>query len=391
MKIAYLSTDTGIPVLGNKGSSVHVREVCLALQELGNEVFIVTSNRGNYPVDFPLPIYEVKPLTAKLLGSDFRKIITNRRFYKEAGKIFRKEKPDFIYERYELFGFAGIKLARKFRLPHLLEVNAPLRWGPKRRIKFPWLAKSIENRIFSSTRGIILTTRELEEYVLGNGGNKERVWVNPDGVDVDKFHPGISGEKIREKYNLQDRIVVGFVGTIGHWHRVDLLLSVAREVVRKEPRVHFLIVGGAASLASLKEYAVKKKLNGVVTFTGNVPYQEVPYYIAAMDITVLPGTDIYSSPIKIFEYMAMGKPVIAPRIGQLEEIISDGREGFLIEQGNKNQLQECIIKLAGSKILGKEMGQRGRSKVEKEYTWRKNGEKICSIYEKLLTEEKAGK
>ncbi|NOZ64696.1 MAG: glycosyltransferase family 4 protein [Caldiserica bacterium] len=290
-----------------------------------------------------------------------------------------------------MFGFAGIKLAKKFRLPHLLEINAPLRWGPKRRIKFPSLAKSMESRIFSSTKGIILTTGELEEYVLGNGGNKEQVWVNPDGVDVDKFHPAISGEKIREEYNLKGKIVVGFVGSIGHWHRVDLLLSVAREVVKKEPEVHFLIVGGAASLAPLKEYVVKNGLSRVVTFTGNVPYEEVPCYIAAMDITVLPGTDIYSSPIKVFEYMAMGKPVIAPRIGQLKEIISEGEEGFLIEQGNKKQLQEGIIKLVGNKTLREKMGQRGRNKVEKEYTWRKNGERICSIYKKLLTGGKVSK
>ncbi|NOZ64695.1 MAG: glycosyltransferase family 4 protein [Caldiserica bacterium] len=93
MRIAYLSTDTGIPVLGNKGASVHIREVCLALQELGNEVFIITTNKGNYPVNFPIPIYEVKPLTSKLLGSDFRKIFTNWKVYKEAGKIFKKENP----------------------------------------------------------------------------------------------------------------------------------------------------------------------------------------------------------------------------------------------------------------------------------------------------------
>lgn len=391
MKIAYLSTDTGIPVLGNKGSSVHIREVCLALQELGNEVFIITTHMGNYPAKLPIPIYEVEPLTAKILGADFRKIFTNWKFYREAEKIFRKEKPDALYERYELFGFAGIKLAKRFRLPHLLEVNAPLRWGPKRRIKFPRLAKFIEKGIFSSTDAIILTTGELEEYVLNNGGDKGKIWVNPDGVDVDRFNPKISGEGIREKYNLKGRTVVGFVGSIGHWHKVDLLLSVAKKVIQEEPDVHFLIVGGAASLASLKRYVRENDLNGIVTFTGNVPYEEVPYYISAMDVTVLPGTDIYSSPIKIFEYMAMEKPVIAPCIGQLKEIISDGEEGFLIEEGNKNQLQECIIKLVRDKILRGKMGQRGRKKVEKSYTWRKNGERICNIYRRLLTEGKVRK
>jgi glycosyltransferase involved in cell wall biosynthesis len=128
-----------------------------------------------------------------------------------------------------------------------------------------------------------------------------------------------------------------------------------------------------------------------VTFTGNVPYDDIPHYIAAMDIAVapyIPHENFYYSPIKIFEYMVMGKPVVAGRIGQVEELIADGETGVLFEPGNVGQLTAALARLTDDVQLCRHLGEKASAWVQKERTWDNNAREVIAIAQELIERSK---
>jgi len=175
--------------------------------------------------------------------------------------------------------------------------------------------------------------------------------------------------------------VVGFVGSLSKRQGLETLLRAVNELRYLD--LCLLLVGRGEKEIKLKMYVKEYKLENHVIFTGEVPYSEIPAYIASMDIAILPDTSLYASPVKIFEYMAMSKAIIAPRKGQVEEVIKDGEEGILVKPGSKEELKKAILKLYKDKELREKMGKKAREKVEKSYTWRHNAEKIIKIFESI--------
>jgi len=381
MKIAYLCEDSQIPITGIKGASIHIREVINALIKLNHEVFVITTNKGaeNHEND-QYAIHEVLPFTSKKLGADLRMTFTSSKLYKKAKSLFNNAKLDLIYERYELYGSAGMKLAQKFNIPFMLEVNAALLWGPKRRLNFRPLARHVENNIFRSAEVIIITTDNLRDYVIRKGVDKNKVFEVPDGVDSEKFNPKIPGIPIRKKYKLEGKQIVGFVGSLSKRQGLPTLLGAAEKCKQQIPDIHFLIVGEGFEEHKLKKLVKDNKLENIVTFTGAVSHNDIPSYIAAMDITVLPNMSIYSSPVKIFEYMAMAKPTIAPAEGQMNRFFENEKEILLIKPGDKERLANNIIKLFSDSALRKRLGSNARDKVINSYTWDHNAKRILEIY-----------
>jgi len=389
LKIAYLCTDAGIPIFGSKGASIHIRETASALKKLDKEIFIVAVNKdGEVLPDFKVPVYQVSPFTSKKLGSDFRKILTNIKFYLKVKKIIEREKPQVLYERYELYGFAGILLAKKFSLPHILEINGPLLWGPKRRFKFPWLANLWEKKIFCSTQAIIVPTETLKEYVMPQGVAERKIFPNPLGASPEEFIPQAQDEELRNKLGLKDSTVVGFVGMLAPRQGLEVLVEAAKSLSPKMPELKYLIVGGGYKFPSLEEKIREYNLSEKFIFTGNVPHKKIPAYLNIMDITILPNMSKYSSPVKIFEYMAMAKPVIAPAKGQVKKILRDGHHGILIPPGAKNELEYAIVRLYEDEALREKLGQNARKEVIKNYTWAHHARRILDIYENLKTEDR---
>jgi len=167
------------------------------------------------------------------------------------------------------------------------------------------------------------------------------------------------------------------------FHRVDLLLKAATEVIRVTHDVHFLIVGSGKQIDALKEFTRDKVLEKWVTFTGRVSYDEVPEYCGAMDICVIPNATWYGSPTKLFEYAATGNAVIAPRIGPIQELIRDGENGMLTEVANPGDLAKKILSLARDPLLGKKLGMALRQEILNNHTWSKNTEKLINIVDSV--------
>jgi glycosyltransferase involved in cell wall biosynthesis len=299
---------------------------------------------------------------------------------------------DFIYERYTLFASAGIRLAREVGVPHILEVNAPLAYEQEkmRGLEMKELATETERSIFREAGRVIVVSRRLQEFVISCGVPASRIQILPNAVDPQRFARARDDRSVRRQFRLDGKRVIGFVGSLKPWHGTETLLAAFRELQATVANAHLLIVGDGPGREHLENYAQTNHLNGTVTFTGNVPYDDIPHYMAAMDIAVapyIPNENFYYSPIKIFEYMAMGKPVVAGKIGQVEEVITDGETGLLFEPGNIAALQTALAQLANDLPLCRRLGENARAWVETERTWDNNARQVIEIAHALVRKE----
>lgn len=386
MKILYMYNDPGIPLFGRKGCSTHARETCQALSACGHEVQVVCSNlQGDdqAPVDFK--VHQVQPPTSRKLGFDLRHIWLDRNMRRRLKDLMRQWRPDALYERYSLYGRAGHWAARHYQLPHLLEVNAFLTREQERRIKLPWLARRSERGIIRRATGVIVVSESLREEVHSLGVPLESIHKMPMAVDLQKFHPSVDGTDIRKKLNLEDRFVIGYVGTLTAWHGISLLYNLTFKLLHAEaPKFVILVVGGEQRRVEDHRRKVKAaSYEDQMRFIGSVPHQEVPAYIRAMDLTLVPDTTYWSSPAKLFEYQASGKPVLAPDYPSIREMVEHGREGYLFEPNNTDQIAACILELMQQPERMARMADASRRRVQREHSWTRNAEIIVNLFEEL--------
>ncbi len=418
MNIAYLSADFGVHIFGYKGASIHVREMVAALRQAGHALWVVSPAIGTTeggekleqldesihawqknatlqlvpPDERHLQLLRELEAVDKTFGMktrvrhELRNVLYNLTLHEQLRDKLRAWQIDFIYERYALFNNAGIRLARELGVPHLLEVNAPLadEQEKMRGLEMKDLARAAERYIYQNTDRVLVVSENLKRFVAACGVPEERIHVLPNAVDVERFSAAATSTKIRARYQLHGKHLIGFVGSLKPWHGTDTLVAAFAQLQRTAPHAHLLIVGDGPARADLEQAARSLELNGAITFTGNVPHAEIPHYLAAMDVTVapyIPSEHFYFSPIKIFEYMVMGKPVVAGKIGQVEEIIRDGENGVLFEPGNIAQLTAALARLAHDPQLGKRLGEQARVWVYKERTWKNNAQQVVRLAE----------
>lgn len=402
MRILYISADFGVPVRGFKGASVHVRELSDALVELGHEVVILTANVGSGN-EARARILQVPPPTlapplaialralgkvlrpGKRLEREVRELRYNAALLSFAQKFAAEWRPDAVYERYTLFGLAGGKLATQLRVPHLLEVNAPLRLERLRNqgLALEWLARWCEQRILGRANRVLCVSHAVAAYAMQHGAHRERVLIQPNAVNPARFHVNSAAREVRTQLGFtDDQVVVGFVGSLKLWHGVEHLVEAVACARSLVPRLRVLIVGDGPARAAIEHAIREHDLEGQVVLVGNVPHTDVPRYVAAMDLAVAPyrdTPDFYFSPLKIFEYMAAGKPVVAPRLGQIPDIVSDGETGLLYAPGQVHELAERLVLLATRENMRAELGQQAGEVVREQYTWEATAQHLVTL------------
>ncbi|MBW2194212.1 MAG: glycosyltransferase family 4 protein [Deltaproteobacteria bacterium] len=388
MTIAYLCPDVGVPVLGFKGCSVHVREMCSALASLGADVSIyaLLKGQGNWCSHM---ITEVQPFKAKWMGRDSRLILSNFKLYQKCKKQFRKKKPNLIYERYGLYGWAGIRLAKEFSVPIVLEVNSLLAEKEKNRLHFPNLAKTLENSIMKKATAVCCPSKVMKSLLLKRGLREEKILITPNGIDFKKFDIGMKVQKTDKLDKLHGKIVVGFVGSIRGFLGIDLILESAQHILSQRKDIHYLVIGDGRAFPDVKAYIRDNGLADQFTLTGGIPHTDIPKYIAAMDIGLAPyrhKEPFHNSAMKIFEYMAMAKPVIASAQGQIKDIIRHKKNGLLVEPDDCEGLTRAILELVDQESVRQNMGLNARATVERGYTWEANASKVLAICRSSLVE-----
>lgn len=388
MKILYLNLDRGIPVLGDKGASVHVREFIAAAANLGHEVVLVcpTLGEGNaapsahiveLAFESPKHVLEEMCVTQGIKHS----ALDDRMLRREIGRLAydrtlperlyraladRDFHPDLVYERHALFHRAGVTVASRYRVPRILEVNAPLveEQARFRGLVLHQAARAAQAESYLGADHIVAVSEAVAAHVVSVTGRSDNVHVVPNGVDVRRFADDSGKAGLRALIGADDKTcVIGFVGSFKPWHGTSFLMNVFCDLAGEHPTARLLAVGDGPELEEVRTQVANCAFSDRVWLAGRVPHAEIPAWMSAIDIMVapyLPQQDFYFSPLKVVEALAAGKPIVAPRIGQLVDLVEHGRTGLLYPPGDVAACRAAIARLLTAPGLAREMGRAAR-------------------------------
>ncbi len=382
-RFAYVSADAGIPLPGTKGSSIHVESLCAAFAEAGLDGEIYTPRRAGDELA-GLPIHAL-PAPTESGGSSPTERERAQFLAGDPNRIAAGARPDFIYERYSLWHTAGLARARALGVPFILEVNSPLPEEARRyrTLHNEELARGIARLLLEESDGVVAVSRGVAEWARSIGARDRRVWIVPNGVDADLFRPrrGVRPHPLPPAPTP----LVAFCGSFRPWHGIDNLLE-AFAILRLElcPEVHLVCVGDGPERAPFAAALAEHRLAGAAHLIGQVAHLEVPAWIGGADVAVAPYPkleDFYFSPLKIFEFMALGLPVVAGAVGQVLELIPDGERGRLAAPGDARALAMAIAGLLADRVERERLGAAARRWVLDHATWQRRAREILAHIE----------
>lgn len=364
------------------GQAVHLEELIAALRRAGAEVIVVGPKsfaRASFGHD-PKFISALKALMPKAIY-ELLELGYNLLAYLRLEKACQAHKPDIIYERYNLNLIAGIWLSRRYGLPLLLEVNAPLM---KERAAFDGialkkLARSIEDWTWRNARIVLPVTHVLANDICAAGVDKSRIRIIPNGIDSRNFSTLIDGEAAKSELGLSGKLVIGFTGFIRSWHGLDSIIDwLAKQP--PESSIHALIVGDGPAKQDLEQQALRLGIPDRVTFTGLIDRHSVSKLVASFDIALQPKSVPYASPLKLFEYMAMAKAILAPDQPNIREVLENEVSALLFEPEDRNSMVDALRRLSEDKALRARLGMEALQTIkDRDYSWDGNARRVLAI------------
>lgn len=387
--IVYIRSSPGPGTLPG-GAASHITGFLDAALQIGARVSLISNDEiaGLDEKNVPLTVIWPKPVGATRAAFD---IYNNLLFTDRAIAEIAQRDPDFIYQRYARFSWVGVAASLRIGRPLFLEYNGSEVWVGRywdRVGKLDLLARYERLNLEAAARVFVVS--EVERRNLIHAGiSAEKIIVNPNGVDVERFRPGIGGEKLRNEWAIPgDEILVGFVGTFGPWHGVEVLAHAIAQIP-KTARLRFLLIGSGSLREPVEQILREGGVGHKVIMLGTVDHEHVPRLLDACDVLVSPhvpledGSDFFGSPTKLFEYMAMGKGIVASRLGQIGDVLENEKSALLTEPGNAHELAEAIMRLADSRELRESLGQAARRQAVERYTWKHNAKRVVSAYASL--------
>lgn len=364
------------------GTTIHIDGLVAALRRHGHEVIVMGP-----------PAMDTTQLGADGAAVSALKRLLPRAIYEllELGynapafwrlrRTYLAHRPDVMYERYALPLLAGVWLKRLYGIPLLLEVNSPLF---EERSAFGGLAlrrlmHAVERMVWHSADVVLPVTRVLAEKLCACGVDKDRVMVVPNGVGPEFLCTRLDGMAVRRRYRLEARIVLGFTGFVRDWHGLD----VAIDVIGTAPRslgLHLLVAGDGPAREGLEQHARNLGVADRITFAGIVPRDEMTSFVAAFDIALQPRAIGYASPLKIFEYMAAGRAIVAPDLPNIWEILEHDKTAVLVDPIHATAFHAAIERLARDPALRLRLGGAARDELlRRGFTWDANASRVTSL------------
>lgn len=375
---------------GEDAQGIHIHEIIKCFRNDGHEVReVALVEAGDGPRE---RVGETGWSTLSNLvpeaGHELMEILYNPVGYHKLARAVRRFGPDFIYERYALYNAAGVLVARRFGIPLILEVNSPLALEQSElgKLTFRRLARASEGWICSRSSRTLAVTTPLKQILVESGVPEEQVEVCPNGVDPVVFDPETtSGAPVRQRYGLAGKRVLGFVGWVRDWHGLAELVASMGGWGREMADVHLLVIGDGPARWSIEEAARATGVSDRVHVIGAVRRTDMAPHIAAIDLALQPAATSYASPMKIFEYLAMGKPVVAPRQPNLEEILTEGRNARFFRPGDREDLARVAAELLRDReALRRMSGEARRTVFERGFLWSANARRAVEIARGLL-------
>ncbi|MGQ0734887.1 MAG: glycosyltransferase family 4 protein [Acidobacteriota bacterium] len=362
--------------LADGAEGIHIAEMVEALRSLGHDVRVKGYPPAPERQQPPGLAHEIRhrvPHAAVEAGA----LLYNAWEYLQACREIARFQPDLIYTRHARYHLATVAAARRRRVPTVLEVNAAYSLKPYldfEPLRFRWAAEAMERRAFEWASLVVVVSTPLGRQVKALA--RREALVIPNGANPASFDARrVDSARVRARYGLGPALVVGWTGMLRRWHGLDLLMSALTAL----PDARLLIVGEGPERPAIERRAAESGILDRLVMTGRVKHSEMPDYLAAMDVAVMSGDRTgVASPMKLLEYMAMSRAVVAPRLDNVVDVIQDEQDGLLFEPGQLPSLTETLVRLAGDVDLRRRLGERARKKIENTLNWQSNAARILA-------------
>ena len=400
------------------GSVGHIAGVVNGLQRLGHPV-IFASAEPAIMVDQSVKFLPVQPPTA--FGLPYG--LNNYRFQTAFQRTLEADptlaSANLIYQRLSAANYLGVVLSRRHRLPLVVEYNGSEVWTAKHwghKMKFQKLAEMAEEAMLRHAHLVVTISEVLRDQLIERGVAPARIVCYPNCIDPEVFTPDRFSleerQSLRARYGiLENATVLAFIGTFGQWHGTEMLaqaiayLYVEERQWLTDHKIHFLLVGDGLTMPQVRTLIEAAGAGAVCTLTGLVPQDQAALHLAAADILVsshVPnpdGTRFFGSPTKLFEYMSMGKGIVASNLDQIGEVLSPGLDvsalpdtppdaddpglAVLYEPENLEGLIRGLRFLVERKDWRSHLGTNARRRALDQYTWQHHVQAILDGLDRL--------
>ena len=419
LNIAHLYQESNIRFCEPHAAQLHIYHTIRGLQQTGHEVTLLALQGRQILCTKDLQVFKSDRLLASHYGrmglsgtalfksfeSGVRRLqsilhipylaLFDSYRMAEAGSLNLKGF-DLIHERFNLLALGGAWASKKLGIPFVLEVNADLLEQRKfkgiperglRRLFALWATRMCYN----TAAKIICISADLKDHLSRTWNIEDnKLTVLPCAADVEAFEPNHNPELIRQGLGLTNEPVVIWVGGFYPWHDLDLLIKSFSLVLPRHPSAKLVLVGDGPTRQSIAQMVQNNGLQQSVIMTGAIAHSDVPDMLSIADIAVVPSAAVSAShggtgtPLKLFEYMAAGKPIVATALNQAAEVIQDGNNGLLVEAGEVNQFAEAILRLLKDPGERVRLGQNARRQAIELYSWEEYTKRLEEIYRKVL-------
>jgi glycosyltransferase involved in cell wall biosynthesis len=388
MRIAYLHylvpEDTG---------RHHVRQFAAGARALGHHVDVVPMNlaaeAGNAAGPRDRPRSRLRAWAVRHAGRwlhEPKELVWNASYVRRELALLRRLRPDVLLVRDHALTASCVTVARRLHLPLVLELNAPavetrLYLDEYRHV--PGIARLLERYKVRRAGALTVVSSTLKSMLVETHGVPPgRIVVVPNGADLERFHPGVPGDP-GVAWPEGTGPVIGFVGSFRRWHGTELLHRMIVEVAAARPRTAFLLVGDGPEWAGVRHATAP--LGDRVRMTGRVPHERVPALTASFDIGVLPETLFYGSPLKVVEWMAAGRSVVAPGYPAMADLFEDGVHGLWFPPGDGRALSAAVLRLVDDPDLRARLSAAAAERARRSLSWVENARRVVGACEAAMT------
>ena len=363
--------------LADGAEGIHIAAMLQAFTALGHDVRVLGVTPRQNPSMHQLVRHTIRHGLPRALAEAYS-VLSNAPEYVVVKRHIKRFAPDLLYKRHARLDISALAAARRAGIPSVLEVNSLFTQGSYHEhepITLRKLAVRLERRALTLATVVVAVSTPLARQAEAFASRE--VVVLPNGVNPVMFDPkNADPVRVRVKHHLTAALIIGWSGIIREWHGLDLLLEAAAGI----PGTHLLIIGDGPGRRALERRAAARGMESRLTITGRVPHIEMPDYMAAIDVAVVADDRTgVASPMKLREYMAMARPVVAPALDNIRDLLADGTEGLLFTAGDSDALRRALNRLACDRPLRETLGRNARLRVERDGDWRRNAERVISL------------
>ncbi len=384
----YLRTDLSFGLKAG-GSVGHIAGVINHLRAFGGSPIMMTTDVVP-TVDPGIEVHLVPPAEAFWEYPELPSFMMNAQFQQAASTAITTSRTvSFVYQRYSLNSYAGARLAVERRVPFVMEYNGSEIWM-SRHWGSPLVHEAMSERIelanLTIADLIVVVSQPMADELTTRGVPAAKILVNPNGVEPDRYSPAIDGDAIRTKHGLVGKTVIGFIGTMGPWHGAEVLAAAFARLLAAHPgyreSVRLLMIGDGVKMGEVTAALDAGGVRDLTVLAGIVPQAEGPRFLAACDILTSPhvpnpdGTPFFGSPTKLFEYMAMGKGIVASDLDQVGEILEHGRAARMTVPGSVDSLVDGLRALIDNPAQRAALGAEARQLAVSRHSWRDHTRRI---------------